>query len=68
MKGVIGVVDSSDVVMKARFYSLHQQARYLEVMSRSLLAEMEEFKEDYFKDEIRRPFKWTGSGEEGTSL
>ena len=62
------MVDSSDALMKARFNSLHQQARYLDVMSRSLLAEMEEFNEDYFKDEIRRPFKWTGSGEEGKAL
>lgn len=57
------MVDSSDATMRARFNSLHQQARYLDVMSRSLLAEMEEFHEDYFKETIRRPFKWTGSGE-----
>ena len=62
------MVDSSDALMKARFNSLHQQARYLEVMSRSLWTEMEEFKEDYFKDEIRRPFKWTGSSEEGKTV
>ena len=57
------MVDSSDALMKARFNSLHQQARYLDVMSRSLLADMEEFNEDYFKDTARRPFKWTGSSE-----
>lgn len=55
------MVDSSDAVMKARFYSLHQQARYLEVMSRSLLAEMEEFRETYFRVEPT----WTRGSEEG---
>lgn len=62
------MVDSSDAVMKARFSSLHLQARYLEVMSRSLFADLEKFNEDYFKDTDRRPFKWTGSGEESNTL
>ena len=61
------MVDSSDALMKARFNSLHQQARYLDVMSRSLLADMEEFNEDYFKDG-RRPFTWTGSSEDSNPL
>lgn len=64
------MVDSSDVVMKARFSSLHQQARYLDVMSRSLLADLEKFNEDYFMDEWskgRRPFTWTGGSEDSNT-